>query len=73
MELRRFQLFLGDAIMILNIRELVGNHRSSKKIDVISNSSANIEDAKAKVKAIIDSGAMKRKKIRRRKKRNKEE
>ena len=59
--------------MILNIRELVGNHRSSKKIDVISNSSANIEDAKAKVKAIIDSGAMKRKKIRRRKKRNKEE
>ena len=59
--------------MILNIRELVGNHRSSKKIDVISNSSTNIENAKAKVQDIIDSGAMKRKKIRRRKKRNKEE
>ena len=59
--------------MILHIRELVGNHRSSKKIDVISNSSTNIENAKAKVQAIIDSGAMKRKKIRRRKKRNKEE
>lgn len=59
--------------MILNIRELVNNRRNSKKIDVISNSSTNIEDAKAKVQAIIDSGVMKRKKIHRRKKHDKKE
>lgn len=61
--------------MIVNIGELITKRRDRrrrKKIDTIDNqsSSASIEEAKAKVQAIIDSGAMKRKKIKRHKKDN---
>jgi len=56
--------------MIENIGELITRYRTSKKkipIDTISNSKS-VEEAKAKVQAIIDSGALKRKKVHRRRK-----
>ena len=59
--------------MILNIRELIDSQhnkgfvRRGKKIDDISNNSSSLEEAKAKVQSIIDSGAMKRKKVKRHK------
>lgn len=59
--------------MILNIGELINNRRSNRKIDVISNNSASIEDAKAKVQAIIDSGAKKRKKLKKKRRKKDEE
>lgn len=53
--------------MIVNIGELITKRRDTrrrKKIDTINNqpSSASIEEAKARVQAIIDSGAVIRKK-----------
>ena len=57
----------GD--FIKSQRGNVGYSRHKKiYIDDISNNSTSIEEAKAKVQAIIDSGAMKRKKIKKRKK-----
>lgn len=52
--------------MIVNIGELISkrrnDRRSRKKIDIIDNSpsSASIEEAKAKVQAIIERGKKKR-------------
>lgn len=52
--------------MIVNIGELITKRRDRrrrKKIDTIDNQpSSSIEEAKAKVQAIIDSGAVIRKK-----------
>ena len=65
--------------MILNIRELIdGQHnkgfvRRGKKINDISNDSSTLEEAKAKVQSIIESGAMKRKKVKRRKSKSRDE
>ncbi len=57
----------GD--FIKSQRGNVGYPRHKKmRIDDISNNSKSIEEAKAKVQAILDSGAMKRKKIKKRKK-----
>lgn len=46
--------------------------RKKIRIDDISNRPTTIEEAKAKVQAILDSGAMKRKKIKKRKKHEKD-
>ena len=65
--------------MILNIRELIdcqhnkGFVRRGKKINDISNDSSTLEEAKAKVQSIIESGAMKRKKVKRRKSKSRDE
>ena len=65
--------------MILNIRELIdGQHNKGfvsrgKKINDISNDSSTLEEAKAKVQSIIESGAMKRKKVKRRKSKSRDE
>lgn len=57
----------GD--FIKSQRGNVGYPRHKKmRVDDISNNSTSIEEAKAKVQAILDSGAMKRKKIKKRKK-----
>lgn len=54
--------------MIVNIGELISkrknNRRSRKRIDIIDNgpSSSSIEEAKAKVQAIIEQGKKKRRK-----------
>lgn len=57
----------GD--FIKSQRGNVGYPRRKKMyIDDISNNSTSIEEAKAKVQAVLDSGAMKRKKIKTRKK-----
>lgn len=61
--------------MILNIGELITKRRENRakkrKIDIIDNQppSTSIEEAKAKVQAIIESGEV----IRRRKRRKKQE
>lgn len=62
----------GD--FIKSQRGNVGYPRHKKiYIDDISNSSTSIEEAKAKVQAILDSGTMKRKKIKKIKKHKKSE
>lgn len=65
--------------MILNIRELIDSqhnkgyvHRSKKNND-ISNNHSSLEEAKAKVQSIIDSGVMKHKKVKRRKSKSHDE
>ena len=59
---------MKGAIMIVNIGELITKRRDGRKrrrhnIDIIDNqpSAISIEEAKAKVQAIIDAGKTKRK------------
>lgn len=60
--------------MIINLEELIKSQHNKgfvgrgKKINDISNRATSIEEAKAKVQKILDSGATKRKKIKKRKK-----
>lgn len=55
--------------MIENLATLINKHYGNKKsIDTISNHSKSVEEVKARVQKIIDSGVMKRKRIKKRKK-----
>lgn len=59
--------------MIENIGELINNRRKKRsgkhdKIAIIGNYPADIEKAKAKVQKIIESGELKRRKVKKRKK-----
>lgn len=55
--------------MIENLATLINKYYGKQKtIDTISNHSTSIDEAKARVQKIIDSGAMKRKRIKKRKK-----
>lgn len=51
---------IDNISVLFNNSKLVNAFKRKGKLDVIDRDSSNIEEAKAKVQAIIDSGAKKR-------------